>query len=151
MDCFNRLDLVSRSVKEKGFVSRSTDFVREVDILVPAVYLANLRLKEVGTDLLITAYESILINPLSESASSVGAGLAAPAAEFGRMLMLEVFKLAVSSFKVNDWGLFGNATDCIYYDGAFSLNKNLLDAWKGMVSPFKTVYEAVGADSRFQA
>ncbi|KAI8553917.1 hypothetical protein RHMOL_Rhmol05G0053700 [Rhododendron molle] len=48
--------------------------------------------------------------PLSESASSVGAGLAAPAAESGRMPMAEVFKLAVSSFKVNDWGLFGNAT-----------------------------------------
>ncbi|KAI8527436.1 hypothetical protein RHMOL_Rhmol12G0075300 [Rhododendron molle] len=74
------------------------------------VYLANLRLKEVGTDVLITAYEPILINPLSESASSVGAGLAAPAAEFGRMPMAEVFKLAVSRFKVNDWGLFGNAT-----------------------------------------
>ncbi|KAI8527320.1 hypothetical protein RHMOL_Rhmol12G0066700 [Rhododendron molle] len=74
------------------------------------VYLANLRLKEVGTDVLITAYEPILINPLSESASSVGAGLAAPAAESGRMPMAEVFKLAVSGFKVNDWGLFGNAT-----------------------------------------
>lgn len=46
---------------------------------------------------------------MSESASSVGAGLAAPAAESGRMSMSEVFKLAVSSFKVNDWGLFGNA------------------------------------------
>ncbi|XWS64272.1 hypothetical protein CRYUN_Cryun06bG0172100 [Craigia yunnanensis] len=36
------------------------------------VYLANIRLKEVGTDVLITAYEPILINPLSESASTVG-------------------------------------------------------------------------------
>ncbi|KAI8553183.1 hypothetical protein RHMOL_Rhmol06G0324200 [Rhododendron molle] len=26
------------------------------------------------------------------------------------MPMAEVFKLAVSRFKVNDWGLFGNAT-----------------------------------------
>jgi len=74
------------------------------------VYLANLRLKEVGTDVLITAYEPILINPLSESASSVGAGLPAPAAESGRMPMAEVFKLAVSSFNVNDWGLFGAAS-----------------------------------------
>ncbi|KAI8564012.1 hypothetical protein RHMOL_Rhmol03G0151000 [Rhododendron molle] len=65
---------------------------------VREVYLANLRLKEVGTVVLITAYEPILINPLSESASSVGAGLAAPAAESERMLMAEVFKLAVSSF-----------------------------------------------------
>jgi len=71
------------------------------------VYLANLRLKEVGTDVLITAYEPVLINPLSESASTVGAGLAVPAAQTGRMPMDEVFKLAVSTFKVNDWSLFG--------------------------------------------
>ncbi|CAK9183745.1 unnamed protein product [Ilex paraguariensis] len=75
------------------------------------VYLANLRLKEVGTDILITAYEPILINPFSESASTVGAGLAVPAAQSGCMPMAEVFKLAVSSFKVNDWSLFGTATD----------------------------------------
>ncbi|CAL5443921.1 unnamed protein product [Camellia sinensis] len=73
------------------------------------VYLANLRLKEVGTDVLITAYEPILISPLSESASAVGAGLAVPAAQSGCMPMAEVFKLAVSSFKVNDWSLFGAA------------------------------------------
>ncbi|CAA3022668.1 Hypothetical predicted protein [Olea europaea subsp. europaea] len=71
------------------------------------VYLANLRLKEVGTDVLIAAYEPMLINPLSESASTVGAGLAVPAAQSGCMPMAEVFKLAVSSFKVNDWSLFG--------------------------------------------
>ncbi|KAL2483715.1 Mog1/PsbP/DUF1795-like photosystem II reaction center PsbP family protein [Forsythia ovata] len=70
------------------------------------VYLANLRLEEVGTDVLITAYEPMLINPLSESASTVGAGLAVPAAQSGCMPMAEVFKLAVSSFKVNDWSLF---------------------------------------------
>ncbi|XP_028097131.1 ran guanine nucleotide release factor-like isoform X2 [Camellia sinensis] len=73
------------------------------------VYLANLRLKEVGTDVLITAYEPILISPLSESASAVGAGLAVPAAQSGCMPMAEVFKFAVSSFKVNDWSLFGAA------------------------------------------
>ncbi|XAR56015.1 hypothetical protein NMG60_11036288 [Bertholletia excelsa] len=71
------------------------------------VYVANLRLKEVGTDILISAYEPILINPLSESASTVGAGLTTPAAQCGYMPMAEVFKLAVTSFKVNDWGLFG--------------------------------------------
>ncbi|XP_022726888.1 probable ran guanine nucleotide release factor isoform X2 [Durio zibethinus] len=70
-------------------------------------YLANIRLKEVGTDVLVTAYEPILINPLSESASTVGAGLAIPAIQSGFMPMFEVFKLAVTSFKVNDWGLFG--------------------------------------------
>ncbi|GFY88441.1 ran guanine nucleotide release factor, putative [Actinidia rufa] len=73
------------------------------------VYVANLRLKEVGTDVLVTAYEPILISPLSESARTVGAGLAAPAAQSGSIPLAEVFKLAVSSFKVNDWSLFGAA------------------------------------------
>ncbi|KAL6547118.1 hypothetical protein OROMI_022839 [Orobanche minor] len=73
------------------------------------VYLANLRLKDVGTDVLITAYEPMLINPLSESAAAVGAGWAIPAANSGNMPMAEVFKSAVTNFKVNDWGLFGAA------------------------------------------
>ncbi|KAM7464526.1 hypothetical protein LguiA_032647 [Lonicera macranthoides] len=73
------------------------------------VYLANMRLKEVGTDVLITAYEPVLINPLSESATTVGAGLVVPAAQSGRMPMADVFKLAVSTFKVNDWTLFGSS------------------------------------------
>ncbi|XP_047959278.1 ran guanine nucleotide release factor-like [Salvia hispanica] len=71
------------------------------------VYLANLRLKDVGTDVLITAYEPVMINPLSESAATVGAGLAVPAAQSGCMPMEEVFRGAISSFKVNDWSLFG--------------------------------------------
>ncbi|GER35460.1 Ran guanine nucleotide release factor [Striga asiatica] len=73
------------------------------------VYLANLRLKDVTTDVLIIAYEPMMINPLSESAATVGAGLAVPAAQTGRMPMTEVFQNAVQSFKVNDWGLFGAA------------------------------------------
>ncbi|KAL6513894.1 hypothetical protein OROHE_019350 [Orobanche hederae] len=73
------------------------------------VYLANLRLKDVGTDVLITAYEPMLINPLSESAAAVGAGWAVPASNSGNMPMAEVFKSAVTNFKVNDWGLFGAA------------------------------------------
>lgn len=48
-------------------------------------------------------------SPLSESASTVGAGLAVPATQTGCMPMAEVFKLAVSSFKVHDWSLFGSA------------------------------------------
>ncbi|XP_021771516.1 probable ran guanine nucleotide release factor [Chenopodium quinoa] len=67
------------------------------------VYLANLRLKEVGTDILITAYEPVVI---SESAGIVGAGVVSPAEQSGCMPMAEVFKLSVSSFKVNDWSLF---------------------------------------------
>ncbi|XP_061338789.1 uncharacterized protein LOC133285558 [Gastrolobium bilobum] len=70
------------------------------------VYLANLRLKGVDTDVLVTAYEPIVINPLSESADTVGAGVAVPAAQAGCMSMDEVIKLTVTSFKVNDWGLF---------------------------------------------
>ncbi|KAK8658278.1 hypothetical protein V6N13_036486 [Hibiscus sabdariffa] len=67
------------------------------------VYLANMRLKEVGTDVLFTAYEPILINPLSESASAVGAGLATPAMQSGLMPMVEIFKLAVTNFKATKW------------------------------------------------
>ncbi|KAK9021648.1 hypothetical protein V6N11_011627 [Hibiscus sabdariffa] len=66
------------------------------------VYLANIRLKEVGTDVLFTAYEPILINPLSESASAVGAGLATPAMQSGLMPMVEIFKLAVTNFKASE-------------------------------------------------
>ncbi|XP_075518450.1 uncharacterized protein LOC142552620 isoform X2 [Primulina tabacum] len=60
------------------------------------VYLANLRLKDVATDVLVTAYEPMLINPLSESAAAVGAGLAVPALQSGFMPMAEIFKVAVS-------------------------------------------------------
>ncbi|WCJ22058.1 Mog1/PsbP/DUF1795-like photosystem II reaction center PsbP family protein [Euphorbia peplus] len=73
------------------------------------VYLANLRLRGVGTDVLITGYEPLLINPLSESASAVGAGMPAPATQSGFLPMADVFKLAVSSFKVDDWNLFGSS------------------------------------------
>ncbi|XP_073270038.1 uncharacterized protein [Primulina huaijiensis] len=73
------------------------------------VYLANLRLKDVATDVLVTAYEPMLINPLSGSAAAVGAGLAVPALQSGFMPMAEIFKVAVSNFKVNDWSLFGAA------------------------------------------
>lgn len=82
---------------------------REAQNLVK-VYLANLRLKGVDTDVLITAYEPIAISPLSESARSVGAGLAVPASQVGRMPMSDVFQVAVSSFKVHDWNLFGART-----------------------------------------
>ncbi|KAJ0763476.1 putative ran-interacting Mog1 protein [Helianthus annuus] len=79
---------------------------REAQNLVK-VYLANLRLKGVGTDVLITAYEPVFINPSSESARSVGTGLTVPAAELGRTPMADVFKQAVATFRVNDWNLFG--------------------------------------------
>lgn len=60
-----------------------------------------------------------ICSPLSESASTVGAGLASPAAQSGIMPMAEVFKLAASSFKVHDWNLFGGAWYLLHMtDGA---------------------------------
>lgn len=82
---------------------------REAQNLV-RVYLANLRLKDVATDVLITFYEPVVINPLSESANSVGAGPAVPAIQCGCMPASEVFQLAVSSFKVHNWSLFNTGT-----------------------------------------
>ncbi|KAJ4787616.1 Ran guanine nucleotide release factor [Rhynchospora pubera] len=75
------------------------------------VYLANIRLKNVSTDLLITAYEPLIINPLSESARTVGAGVAVPAEQSGCLPVQEVFRLAVSSFKIHDWNLFGGGAE----------------------------------------
>ncbi|KAL0909241.1 hypothetical protein M5K25_020089 [Dendrobium thyrsiflorum] len=71
------------------------------------VYLANLRLKGAATDVLITAYEPVFINPLSASARTVGSGPAVPAADSGCLPMAQVFKHAVTSFTVHDWNLFG--------------------------------------------
>ncbi|CAN8235895.1 unnamed protein product [Cochlearia groenlandica] len=73
------------------------------------VYVANIRLKGVDTDVLVTAYEPVLINPLSESAESVGSGLAVPASRSGVMPMCDVIKQSLSTFKVNDWSLFGSS------------------------------------------
>ncbi|CAI9096622.1 OLC1v1032813C1 [Oldenlandia corymbosa var. corymbosa] len=98
--------VVSTAVAQMG-ISKGRQG-REAQNIVK-VYLANIRLKGVGTDVLITAYEPVLINPLSESAATVGAGVAVPAAQSGRLPMAEVFKLAVTGFKVNDWNLFGAA------------------------------------------
>ncbi|KAJ4806756.1 Ran guanine nucleotide release factor [Rhynchospora pubera] len=75
------------------------------------VYLANIRLKNVSTDVLITAYEPLIINPLSESAKTVGAGVAVPAEQSGCLPVQEVFRLAVSSFKIHDWNLFGGCAE----------------------------------------
>ncbi|KQK23966.2 ran guanine nucleotide release factor [Brachypodium distachyon] len=73
------------------------------------VYLANIRLKNAATDVVITAYEPLLINPLSESAQEVAAGPAVPAEEAGCLPMSEVFRLAVMNFDVHDWNLFNGS------------------------------------------
>ncbi|TVU14188.1 hypothetical protein EJB05_37637 [Eragrostis curvula] len=70
------------------------------------LYLANIRLKNAATDVVITAYEPLLINPLSESARAVASGPAIPAEQAGCMPMSEIFKLAVMNFNVHDWNLF---------------------------------------------
>ncbi|EEC77400.1 hypothetical protein OsI_16161 [Oryza sativa Indica Group] len=74
------------------------------------LYLANIRLKNAATDVVITAYEPLLINPLSESASAVAAGPAVPAEQAGCLAMSEIFKLAVMNFNVHDWNLFNGSS-----------------------------------------
>lgn len=71
------------------------------------VYLANIRLKGVGTDVLITAYEPLMISALSESAATVGPGAPVPAAATGCMPVVEAFKLCLATFKIHNWRLFG--------------------------------------------
>ncbi|CAN4118847.1 unnamed protein product [Withania somnifera] len=105
--CYRNMPAVITTAVGQMAVSKGRQG-REAQNLVK-VYLANIRLKEVGTEVLITAYEPLVINPLSESATAVGAGVAVPAAQSGIMPMAEVFKLAVSSFKVHDWSLFGSS------------------------------------------
>ncbi|KAF3617558.1 hypothetical protein CQW23_05636 [Capsicum baccatum] len=102
--CYRNMPAVITTAVGQMAVSKGRQG-REAQNLVK-VYLANIRLKGVGTDVLITAYEPLVINPRSESATAVGAGMAVPAAQSGVMPMAEVFKHAVSSFKVHDWNLF---------------------------------------------
>ncbi|XP_057251498.1 uncharacterized protein LOC104897935 [Beta vulgaris subsp. vulgaris] len=102
--CYRSMPAVVTSAVGQMAISKGRQG-REAQNIV-RVYLANLRLKEVGTDILITAYEPVVINPLSESAGTVGAGVVAPAEQSGCIPMAEVFKLSVSTFKVNDWSLF---------------------------------------------
>ncbi|CAN6446273.1 unnamed protein product [Victoria cruziana] len=104
---FNDLPAVITTAVGRMAVSKGRQG-REAQNIV-RVYLANLRLKAVGTDVLIIAYEPILINAMSESAWTVGAGLAVPAVQSGLLPVSDVFKFAVGSFKVNDWKLFGVA------------------------------------------
>ncbi|XP_039045434.1 probable ran guanine nucleotide release factor [Hibiscus syriacus] len=103
--CYKNIPAIVTTAVSQIAVSKGRQG-REAQNIVK-VYLANIRLKEVGTDVLITAYEPILINPLSESTSAVGAGLPTPAAQSGFMPTVQVFKLVVTNFKVSDWGLFG--------------------------------------------
>ncbi|XP_057530678.1 uncharacterized protein LOC130809067 isoform X1 [Amaranthus tricolor] len=102
--CYRSMPAVVTSAVGQMAISKGRQGIEAQNIV--RVYLANLRLKEVGTDVLIVAYEPVVINPLSESASSVGAGVVAPAEQSGYMPMAEVFKLSVSTFKVHDWNLF---------------------------------------------
>ncbi|XP_055818661.1 uncharacterized protein LOC129887552 isoform X2 [Solanum dulcamara] len=104
--CYRNMPVVITTTIDQMAVSKGRQG-REAQNLVK-VYLANIRLKEVGADVLITAYEPLVINPLSESDTAVGVGMAVPSAQSGVMPMAEVFKLAVSSFEVHNWSLFGS-------------------------------------------
>ncbi|XLR23255.1 uncharacterized protein LOC107640559 [Arachis ipaensis] len=53
---------------------------------------------------------STTLNPFSESAGTVGARMAVSAEQAGCIPMDDVFRLAVTSFKVYDWRLFGAAS-----------------------------------------
>ncbi|CAI5499026.1 unnamed protein product [Closterium sp. Naga37s-1] len=81
---------------------------------VVRVYLANLRLRNVHTDLLITVNEPLFISERSESAAAAGtAGVTQAAAQEASAGVLgataggQVFQRLLASFKINDWGLFG--------------------------------------------
>lgn len=72
------------------------------------VYLANMRLKNVQTDLLITVYEPLVISEQSSSAASVGVvGNTIPAAYVGCLSVPDIFSLILRTFKIQDWTLFG--------------------------------------------
>lgn len=75
------------------------------------VYLANIRLTRVETDILITVYEPLAISEQSESAATVGAGATVPATVAGCMAASDVFKQVLSTFKILDWSLFGYIDD----------------------------------------
>ncbi|XP_024522834.1 ran guanine nucleotide release factor [Selaginella moellendorffii] len=72
------------------------------------IYMANLRLRSVKTDVLISVYEPLYISALSESAASGGSGFAVPAAVAGCSSALEVFQTILRTLKVHDWALFVN-------------------------------------------
>ncbi|KAJ7532864.1 hypothetical protein O6H91_13G023100 [Diphasiastrum complanatum] len=71
------------------------------------VYLGNIRLPNVNTDILITLYEPLVISELSHSAASVGAGETVPAVAAGCLPAAEIFRLILATFRVLDWSLFG--------------------------------------------
>ncbi|MCO5558303.1 hypothetical protein L7F22_011882 [Adiantum nelumboides] len=72
------------------------------------VYLANIRLPNVKSDILVTIYEPLLINEQSESAEVLGAEGAVSAKAAGVMPASEIFHLVLATFKIHDWGLFGD-------------------------------------------
>uniref|UniRef100_A0A7I4EHC2 Ran guanine nucleotide release factor n=1 Tax=Physcomitrium patens TaxID=3218 RepID=A0A7I4EHC2_PHYPA len=75
------------------------------------VYLANIRLRVVGTDILVIVYEPLVISEHSESAQAVGAGATVPALQAGLMPAADVFKQVLFTFNVHDWSLFGSANE----------------------------------------
>jgi len=75
------------------------------------VYLANIRLRGVETDILVTIYEPLAISEQSESAAAVGSGATVPATVAGCMAAADVFNQVLSTFRILDWSLFGYVDD----------------------------------------
>ncbi|GAQ82990.1 hypothetical protein KFL_001310200 [Klebsormidium nitens] len=69
------------------------------------VHLAHLRLRNVGTDVLVTVYEPLVISEQSESARAV---TATGANMEPRQSALEVFRTLLATLRVVDWSLFGH-------------------------------------------
>eukprot|EP00475_Leptophrys_vorax_P026014 TRINITY_DN36442_c0_g1_i1.p1 TRINITY_DN36442_c0_g1~~TRINITY_DN36442_c0_g1_i1.p1 ORF type:complete len:251 (+),score=16.42 TRINITY_DN36442_c0_g1_i1:274-1026(+) len=81
---------------------------------VVRVYLGNLRLTSVETDLLITVNEPLFISEQSESASAAGVSgftqaAATEAAQGGIGTTAQVFQRLLESFQIVDWDLFGHS------------------------------------------
>ncbi|KAH6558967.1 hypothetical protein KP509_1Z035400 [Ceratopteris richardii] len=72
------------------------------------VYLANIRLPNTNSDILVTVYEPLLISEQSETARVLGAGIPVSAESAGVVPASEIFRVALSTFQINDWGLFGH-------------------------------------------
>ena len=65
--------------------------------------LANIRLPEVGTDLLVTVNRPLVVAPGSSAAATTGAGVIGTGGEGWAAL-----RRILVTFAVDDWSLFGH-------------------------------------------
>lgn len=90
----------------KMAVSKGRQGVEAQNVL--RVYLANIRLRNANTDVLVTVHEPLMISEHSESANVVGPGGTISADVAGVMPASEIFRLVLATFKIRDWSLFAN-------------------------------------------